>query len=243
MHADVTSIRARDGLVPALLNRLASLDAPLGAAVQALRDWDFRYTTDSVGASIWTAFWAEWCRSLAQARFPEALQEAATLKVGVIARHLILGETLPWLDRDPIAGTLAAFQTALSSLEAWGGANPDEWQWGRLHQLSHPHPLAFTSALRALYQPGPFPTSGGSTVRATGNGSRVPFTVTSDSPTVSWPTSAARTPCSRSKPSASPLTGEPHFQDQIPLWLEDPLPSPLDERGGRGSEHPSQKSG
>ena len=216
------SIRARD-LVSPLIERVASLDAPLArAASEALGGWDFRYTTDSVGASIWTAFWVELCRSLAQARFPEALQETATLKVGVIARRLLLGESLDWLDGNSADGIQAAFQTALSALEAWGGADPNAWQWGKLHQLSHPHPLAFTPALRALYQPGPFPTSGGSTVRATGNGSRVPFTVTSGS-TYRFLADLSRPDAMFSVQtlgqSANPAS--PHFQDQIPLWLED----------------------
>ncbi|HEX5416895.1 MAG TPA: penicillin acylase family protein [Chloroflexota bacterium] len=221
VHGDVTSIRARD-LVPALLDHVAELAAPLApAARQALRGWDFRYTTDSVGASVWTAFWVEWCRTIAQAHFPAVLQETASLKVGAIARRLLLGETLGWLDGNPAEAIRAAFQTALAALEAWGGANPDGWQWGKLHQLSHPHPLAFTPALRALYQPGPFPTSGGATVRAAGHGSRVPFTVTSGS--------TYRFLADLSRPDAlftvqtlgqSANPASPHFQDQIPLWLE-----------------------
>jgi len=223
VHGDVTSIRARD-LVPALLDWVATIETPLArTACQALRAWDHRFTTDSVGASVWAAFWAEWCRFLVQSRFPDALHDAAALKVGAIARRLLLGESLPWLedDGDAARAIAAAFQRALDSLAVWGGPNSEDWRWGKLHQVSHPHPMAFTPALRALYQPGPFPTSGSTTVRAAGHGSRAPFTVTSGS-TYRFLADLSRPDALFSTQtlgqSANPASE--HFQDQIDLWLE-----------------------
>ncbi len=222
IHGDVHSIRARE-LTPALLEMIGDGESPLARdAVRVLRSWDYEFTTESVGASIWTAFWTQWCLVLARARFPEALVEPATVRVAGIGRRLLLGETVPWLpDGDVPLAVRGAFNAALGALEAWGGADVEAWRWGSLHQVVHPHPMGISDELRALYDTGPYPTSGGSSiVRAAGHGLSVPFTVVSGS-TYRFMADLGRPDHLQSTQTLgqSAHLGSPHYRDQTPLWL------------------------
>lgn len=222
IHGDVHGIRARE-LTPALLEIIGDGESPLARdAVRVLRSWDYEFTTESVGASIWTAFWTQWCLKLARARFPETLVETATVRVAGIGRRLLLGDAIPWLpDVDAASAIRAAFDAALRALEAWGGADVRAWRWGNLHQVVHPHPLGISPELRALYDTGPYPTGGGSSiVRAAGHGLTAPFTVTSGS-TYRFMADLSRPDHLQSVQTLgqSAHLGSPHYRDQTALWL------------------------
>jgi penicillin amidase len=222
VHADVASIRARE-LIPSLLAVIEAVTHPQAdAARRALRRWDYQYAVEAVGAAVWSAFWSEWCVACARARFPESLVDIAAVKVAAVARRLLQGEVLAWFgDADPADVARAAFVRALDSLVAWGGPEVRAWRWGRLHQVTHPHPLATTPELAAVFSTGPFPTTGGSTVRAAGYGLSVPFDVTSGSTyrlvaDLSQPDRLATTQTI----GQSALLGSPHYRDQARLWLD-----------------------
>lgn len=223
IHGDVQSARARE-LLPALLELIGDGDTSIARqAIDVLQAWNAEYTTTSVGASVWTAFWSEWCLRLARARFPAALVDAAALRVGDIGRRLLLGESLAWFSGSaPDQEARLAFTAALEALEKWGGSDVSRWRWGDLHQVTHPHPMGTTDALRELFNTGPFPTSGGmSIVRAAGHGASVPFSVVSGS--------TYRFMADLSQPDRIQSTqtlgqsahlGSPHYRDQTQLWLD-----------------------
>jgi len=224
VHADVQSLRARE-LVPALVETVGAGATPLAReAVQVLRAWDHAFSTDSAGPSIWTAFWAEWCLALARERFPAALVEHAAARVGAVGRRLLLGASIPWFaTSDPADEVRYAFVRALGALEAWGGRDLRAWRWGALHQVEHPHPLATSPELRALFNTGPYPTSGGSSiVRAAGHGLKVPFGVVSGS-TYRFVADLSRPDQLQSVQTLgqSAHLGSPHYRDQTRLWLGD----------------------
>jgi penicillin amidase len=223
VHADSYSVRARD-LVPALLQVVDEPDHPLGAAAyRALRRWNYDCSVDSIGASIWTAFWVEWCLALVRARFPASLHEVAATKVGGVARRLLLGETLAWFGSSNIDGEIRrAYCAALDALSAWGGPDVSTWRWGKLHQVTHPHPIGATPFLRALFDTGPYPTSGGgATVRAAGFGLAAPFNVMSGS-TYRFVADLSRPDGLSSVQTIgqSGHLGSLHYRDQTRLWLE-----------------------
>ena len=223
IHGDVQSARARE-LLPALLKVIGDGDASVARqAIGILRAWDAEYTTTSVGASVWTAFWSEWCLRLARARFPTALVDAAALRVGNVGRRLLLGESLAWFSGSSSDQEVRlAFTAALEELEKWGGPDVSRWRWGDLHQVTHPHPMGTTDALRELFNTGPYPTSGGmSIVRAAGHGSSVPFSVVSGS-TYRFVADLSRPDRIQSTQTLgqSAHLGSPHYRDQTQLWLD-----------------------
>jgi penicillin amidase len=223
VHGDAYNIRARD-LVPALLQVVEGIDHPLGqAAARALGAWNFESSVDSVGASIWATFWFGWCHSLARARFPAGLVDAAALKVGEVGRRLLLGESLGWFPSgEPEAEIRRAFATALDQLAAWGGTNVASWQWGKLHQVTQPHPMASLPGLARLFNSGPAPTSGGQTVRAASYGFTPPFDVTGGS-TYRFVADLSQPDQLRSVQTIgqSGQLASPHYRDQFQLWVAD----------------------
>ena len=224
VHGDIRSVRGRD-LVPALLDLLGEPGGTVaGSAIQALRRWNYDLSVGSVGASIWATFWVEWCVRLARARFPDNLVTVAANKVGGVGRRLILGEELSWFPNSDADDEIrAAFTSALDKLTQWGGPDVATWRWGRLHQITHPHPMSSTPRLGEIYDTGPFPTSGGPpTVRAASYGLKLPFAVTGSS-TYRFQADLSRPDGMRSVQTLgqSAHLGSPHYRDQTKLWLED----------------------
>lgn len=221
IHGDSQDGRARD-LVQALLGIVESGDSPTAKdALAALATWDFEASTASVGASVWYAFWVEWCLAVARARFPDSLVPHATTKCAAIARRLLEGDALEWFPRGTTQEEARrAFGRAVAALEKWGGPDVSAWTWGTLHQIYQSHPLATNAELAKLFDTGPFPTSGGSTVRAAGFGLAPPFTVLSCS-SYRFVADLSRPDGLRSTQTLgqSSHLGSPHYRDQTRLWL------------------------
>ncbi|HEV8637119.1 MAG TPA: penicillin acylase family protein [Chloroflexota bacterium] len=222
IQADVESARARD-LVPRLVALLAGLpDRRARAARRRLEEWDFRFTTDSVAASVWAAFWEAWCRDLARAprRFPEALVPLAAPQMGNLARRTLLGEATGWVSQEEVAGWVeAAFRAGLARLAEQAGPRLSAWRWGRLHTVEWRHPLTDRPGAPRL-STGPYPTSGGATVRAAGY---VPgsFRVTGGSTYRFVADFAAATALSTTNLGQSGHPTSRHYRDQARLWLAD----------------------
>ncbi|MEY4931557.1 MAG: hypothetical protein RI909_2281, partial [Bacteroidota bacterium] len=57
-----------------------------------------------------------------------------------------------------------ATQKTIEILTGIFGANPDDWKWGKIHTLTHKHPLDAVKPLRSFFNVGTFEVSGGSEV-------------------------------------------------------------------------------
>jgi penicillin amidase len=222
VQADVHSIRARD-LTPALLGHLAgSARADVRPAARYLEGWRFEFTTDSVAASIFAAFWDAWRAEIARARFPERLAWLAVPQCGALGRRILLGDDPGWFtDRQIGHHVERAFVHGLERLTRLAGPRPALWRWGRLHTLEQRHPLAGRPGAPKL-NVGPRPTGGGATVRAAGYAEHGPFHVVSGS--------IYRMVVDFSQPGLARATtslgqsGHPssrHYRDQTALWLAD----------------------
>jgi len=222
IQADVFSERACE-LVPAL--------AALLAKPSPLEGWDFRYTLDSVPATIWAAFWDQWLRRVTSARFPERVVGLVTAQAGAVARDLLLGhDTTPsWFgDRAVAREATAALEDALTFLTERVGPDQAQWQWGKLHTVSWRHaisdagPAAVREAVSQTLDVGPFPTTGGNTVRAAGYSTARPYRVTGGA---TYRLLADLSPggglWTVSTTGQSGHPGSPHYADQAPLWVED----------------------
>jgi penicillin amidase len=222
IQADVGSARASD-LVPALVGRLAGLpERRVRAALRRLEAWDRRFTTDSVAASIWAAFWEAWCRELARAgdRFPDPLVPLAAPQMGNLARRTLLGEATGWLPAGEVATRVeSAFRAGLARLADQAGRRMSGWRWGRLHTVEWRHPLLDRPDGPKL-STGPHPTSGGATVRAAGHGPGS-FKVVSGSTYRFVADFASATARSTTNLGQSGHPGSRHYRDQTRLWLTD----------------------
>ena len=240
IHGDVLHARAVD-LLPVLIEVLRTVPGRRPrAAYRQLARWDGSFDTEAVGASIFTAFWQRWLERIAAARFPAHLVPLVAGQAGAVARRLLLGDDLAWLsDTDYREEVRAAYVSAIDWLAEVAGPYPSRWRWGRLHQVTFPHPLGGRSPdLAQRFDIGPFPTSGGNgTVRAAGTSFQQPFQAISGSTyrlLVDLSQSGRAEATSTTGQSAHP--DSPNCRDQVQHWLQDRrLPLWMDEADVRAN--------
>src|SRR5829696_1055835 len=164
--------------VPILL-QLAELSDRETQAQILLKDWDYQNRADSASAAVFNAFW----RHLLQNTFDDDLPEERYFPDGgsrwnEIMRHL--DDSSAWWDdsstaevretRDDIIRK--SFEEGIAELEDIFGNNSAKWKWGEMHTSTFRNGTLGESGvppIEALFNRGPFPTSGGdSIVNATG---------------------------------------------------------------------------
>ncbi len=202
--------------------------------------WDGWLGADSVGGAVYEVFIAQLAQALLAPHLNTQLRQQY-LGVGpdpklnpvntfhnywaaTILRWLT-EENSDWLPAPPgreqllqdcLAQTTAVLQQTL-------GPDPQQWQWGRLHQAQFPHALGVIRPLTTLFTPPPFPIGGdGDTVFQT--------SILPDSPYASNAISVS----SRHvidmgnmnqitailAPGQSSHVGNLHYDDLLPLWRQ-----------------------
>lgn len=144
---------------------------------QWLTDWDGWLGTDSIGGTIYEVLLME----LAEATLAAHLEPAFLYDYLGVGSHPKMNpvndfhsywpatvlrwlgtEKSTWLPgslaRDCLLETCLARVTAV--LQERLGHDPQQWQWGRLHQTSFPHALGMIRPLDTLFSPRPFPVGG-----------------------------------------------------------------------------------
>jgi penicillin amidase len=241
MQLDVLSLRAVDGVPPLLALLEGSGDPRVRRAAAVLRTWDRRMTTDATGAAIFEVFFAEWCRTVAAARFPPPLVDLMASANAGLALALLADDPWGWFaGGDRASAAVEALRRALDALEARLGSDMDAWTWGRVHTIPLRHALSGRGDLGTLLDRGGVPVHGsGVTVCNTGYDPnylaslganyRLIADLAADPPAL-WAVDAAGT-------SGEP--GSPHYGDQLPEWLAGryhriPLDRALAEREAAG---------
>ena len=172
MQHDTLSLRAREFL-PLLLKAMPQETDPLAVeALQILEQWDCRIESDAVGPAIFNLFFSYWTQQITSQHFSGLAAELLSRQFDVIAGRL--------LDRDPhgwfapgerIPAIARAFRQAVQELTARFGANPSDWQWGRLHRIPFAHVLGHRGDLGTLLNQPDAPVKGDMlTVCNTGSG-------------------------------------------------------------------------
>jgi penicillin G amidase len=174
MHMDTFSGVAAE-LVPSFL--LAEVSGERESeALKHVSTWDMRLDADSIGASIFNA----WFMRVAEAMFAERLgptlyEEYFPRKSWTqtwaydAVRDIIESPQAFWVGgdgtdntgrRDRLIG--AALTSAIADLETRLGSDMNEWRWGRLHRVHFRHTIANAiPALDELLSAGPFEVGGG----------------------------------------------------------------------------------
>jgi len=174
----------RSGLAPALVPALAAVDlgdAP-GRVVSArklLTGWDYHQSQSSAGAAYFNAIWRHvLIRTFDE--LPDSVEPDGGSRWFQVVTALLKDPRSPWWDergtsvvegRDDVLR--AAMRDAADELTERLGDDPSEWRWGDLHTLTIRNQSLGDSGIgmvEALFNRGPYPVAGGSSlVNATGS--------------------------------------------------------------------------
>ena len=148
-------------------------------AQNALKDWDYQNRADSTGAAVFNAFWRHFLQNTFNDQVPEErYYPDGGSRWNEIMRHM--DENSAWWDdktttdvTETRADTLRkSFEQGVAELEKMLGNDPTEWNWGKMHASTFRNGTLGESGvppIEALFNRGPFPTSGGEAiVNATG---------------------------------------------------------------------------
>jgi penicillin amidase len=155
-------------LLPVL--HTAITDTTEHAYLDPLNKWDGSYTQDSIAATLFSQFSYE----LAKATFADELGEVQfdNLLGSAVIDHalpaLALDADSPWWDNSDTEDTETredtlrlAWHNTITHLQKLYGSSLLDWSWGRVHTLTHKHPLASKAWFENLFNVGPFNVPGG----------------------------------------------------------------------------------
>ncbi|MCF7824065.1 MAG: penicillin acylase family protein [Candidatus Marinimicrobia bacterium] len=182
IQMDVLSDHARD-LTPYFVELLATSDrsqANYQAAYDALINWDYVVGKEDLAAAVFNVLWFKFAYNLYGDEMDligPAFKDGFFKLVNIAIRNSIfLLENNPqssWFDdvstpnitETPAMIVERSFKEAIADLEERFGADPNDWNWGNMHTLTHEHPMAKIKILDMLLNlnVGPFPAAGSGT--------------------------------------------------------------------------------
>jgi penicillin G amidase len=177
MHGDNKDLNAAF-LVPVLL-KLNLEDERLENARSILEGWDYQARMDSGPAALFQVFWKNLLELAFSSKLPESHPATGSAIWVDLTRRMVDQPDSPWWDNpntsereDRNQVFRQAFAAAVDELEGLQGTDTARWNWGDLHTVTFRNPTLGISGpepIRALFNRGPFRTSGGSSiVNATG---------------------------------------------------------------------------
>ncbi|WP_299038810.1 penicillin acylase family protein [uncultured Pseudokineococcus sp.] len=145
-------------------------------AVALLRGWDGTTTADSAPAAYYNAVWSNLLRLTFADQLPEVAQPRGGSRWFSVVEQLLDEPDSPWWDdattttvvetRDQVLGR--ALLDARLELTASLGADPQDWEWGRLHRLTLRQEVlggpSTPAPVRALWTAGPVELGGGTSL-------------------------------------------------------------------------------
>ncbi|MGH2523403.1 MAG: penicillin acylase family protein, partial [Anaerolineales bacterium] len=177
MQGDDLNLGAQE-VLPYLL-ALSFDDPKLARAQEQLRDWDYQMRMASQPAAIYMGFFNALLAGAFHDDVPEDYWPGGGDTAWLILRDLLARPDSTWWDNKNTPNVEArddilrqAFTEGYTALEIRLGADPAGWKWGTLHTSTFVNATLGRSGIQpieALFNRGPFPTAGGSSiVNATG---------------------------------------------------------------------------
>ncbi len=170
IQGDNMNLGARDILPYLLALNFDSDPKELQEAVEALKAWDFQMGMDSQPAAIYAAFLRALVNAVLANQLPEDYPPSGGDNNWVTLSNLLANPQSSWWSA---AGSRdEALRRALAEgykdSESRLGPEPANWRWGRLHGATFNNRVfgsaAWPAPIRALFNRGPFPASGGASV-------------------------------------------------------------------------------
>jgi penicillin amidase len=164
MHGDVQSVMARM-FMPFFLERISraqGLTPIQGKALRLLKGWDGHMGKQSAAAAVFEVMYVNLVKGLIADELGEELYEEFA-RTGMLhryfTRNVVTDGRSDWSDDVSTAGTtetldqavVKSFTTAVAFLTERLGESPDQWEWGRLHQLGFQHPLGRVKILDFIF--------------------------------------------------------------------------------------------
>jgi penicillin G amidase len=171
MMRDEYSVVAHE-MAQLLAQELSALDEDKAKILaNILVQWKGTHGVDEIGPSVYYQLLSQLVyRALGDelgGNLP-AIVNTSVMKTAL--PFLISDESSPWWDdvRTPEKESrkdilLESARTAYQKLRLYG-KNPEDWKWGRMHQLTHAHVLGAVKPLDWVFNVGPFEISGGNEV-------------------------------------------------------------------------------
>ena len=233
MQQDVVSPYAREttALVLSVCSSGPRKDSASAAALDYLRNWDFRFAAGDVATTIFNEFYVKLLENIYLDEMGDSLLGSFT-EFGAIPNRVTSGlmasDSSLWFDdvrtpgresrNDIIRKSLA---DALDALRRRMGNVMKEWRWGNTHTVTFRHPFGARVPLDRIFNVGPFPVAGGgTTVNKTEYRTSDPYEVTVG-PSMRQVVDLAR-PLEGFFVLTGGQSGQPlheHYDDQAPLWL------------------------
>ncbi len=143
-------------------------------ALDTLAAWDGNYTVESSAATLYTSMLYHILKQtmadeLGDERFDKIV---STVPLRSAVERLFFNPQSPWWDdvrthdeKESREEQLAkGLQLALEDLAQNPGGDLSAWRWGKLHTLTHVHPIGRKEPFDKVFNVGPFPKNGGNEV-------------------------------------------------------------------------------
>ena len=154
-------------LLPLLLADASAADQPL---LQQLAEWDGEHRLDGIAPTLFNQLVYQLADGAMRDELGDSLFDNLlnTRVLDSALPRLAADADAPWWDNRSTAAkedrasiVKAAWQASLAHLRQVAGNDPANWQWGRLHTLTHEHPLGKQQPLDRLFNVGPLAAPGG----------------------------------------------------------------------------------
>lgn len=173
IHGDNMDLCA-EYLVPALLEIDLS-DDHLAETRSLLGDWDYQMNMDSAPAALYNSFFYHLLARAFRDELPEEYWPNGNARWALVLENLLAQPDSGWWDDKSTTDTVErrddimrlAFADAVSELEKRFGKEITKWSWGDMHTLTLTNSTLGVSGvppIEALFNRGPFRTSGGSLI-------------------------------------------------------------------------------
>jgi penicillin amidase len=162
--------------VPLLMQLDGQFDKPNETtAFELLKNWDYQAQADSAGAAVYAAFWRNLLKNTLHDQLPQAYQPLGSSRWFEVMRNLAANPDSSFWDDTATVNAVEtqdeilkkSFRDGVAELEDTLGNDPSAWTWGALHVSNFVNgTLGSTpiSLINDLFNRGPFPTGGGSSI-------------------------------------------------------------------------------